>query len=35
MTKTLRNALQSLWDLLLTAGPVALIAIAILAAAYW
>ena len=35
MTKTLRNVLQSLWDLLLTAGPVALIAMAILVAAYW
>ena len=35
MTKTLRNALHSLWDLMLTAGPVALVAIAILAGAYW
>ena len=35
MPKFLRSALRSLWDLTLTAGPVALIAIAILAAAYW
>mgnify|MGYP000870123766 CR=1 FL=1 len=35
MPKFLRSALRFLWDLTLTAGPVALIAIAILAAAYW
>ena len=35
MPKFLRSALRSLWDLTLTAGPVVLIAIAILAFAYW
>lgn len=35
MPKLLRSALRSLWDLTLTAGPVVLIAIAILAFAYW